>query len=185
MTKVNYLIRNYKRFVQLPWSSNISGSQRVWFVVYPPSEERNLRAQKQEFEYATVDAKHRWHLVDITDYTAQFISQHEYKESYFNEPDAAESIEEDIKDHIVEILKKELQSSEVDDNTVVAIIGTSSLFGFTHISSIISIIDNYIKGRLLVFFPGIYDKNQYRFMDARDGFNYMAVPITCDEGMMI
>ena len=30
-------------------------------------------------------------------------------------------------------------------------------------------------------FPGDYERNLYRFMDARDGFNYMAVPITCAE----
>ena len=184
MTKVQQLIKNYQGFVYLPWSSNISGSQRIWFAVYPSSEDRHVRAQKKEFECATEDAKHRWHLVDITDAPAKFISQHDYREAYFKEPDAAESLEDDIKEYVIEILKKELLSPEVDENTVVAVIGTGSLFGFTHISSIISQIDNFIKGRLLVFFPGIYEKNQYRFMDARDGFNYMAVPITCDEGML-
>lgn len=185
MTKVQQLIKNYQRFVKLPWSSNISGSQRVWFAVYPPSEERKIRAQKQEFECVTADSKHKWHLVDITSAPATFISQHEYMDSYFRNPDAAENLEDDFKEYLVLLLKKELQSSDVDDNTIVAIIGFSSLFGFAHISPIISRIDNFIKGRLLVFFPGVYDKNQYRFMDARNGFNYMAIPITCDEGMLI
>ena len=42
---------------------------------------------------------------------------------------------------------------------------------------------NEIKGRLLLFFPGEYDGNNcYRMLDARDGWNYLATPITCHEG---
>ena len=35
-----------------------------------------------------------------------------------------------------------------------------------------------IKGRLVVFFPGQFERNNYRLLDARDGWNYLAVPIT-------
>ena len=34
------------------------------------------------------------------------------------------------------------------------------------------------RGRLVVFFPGQYEQNNYRLLDARDGWNYMAVPIS-------
>jgi hypothetical protein len=37
---------------------------------------------------------------------------------------------------------------------------------------------------MLVFFPGEYTNNVYRFMDARDGFNYMAIPITSTESFI-
>ena len=185
MTKVQQLVHNYQRFVHLPWPTNIAGSQRVWFAVYPPTEERNVRAQISEFEIATRDAHHKWSLIDLTNIPAIFISEHGYRESYFNEPETVSSIEDDLKDYIVSFLRTEFKSPDNDENTVVAIMGTGALFGFTHISSIISAIDTTIKGRLLVFFPGVYEKNQYRFMDARDGFNYMAIPITCDEGNLI
>ena len=33
-------------------------------------------------------------------------------------------------------------------------------------------------GRLVVFFPGQFEQNNYRLLDARDGWNYLAVPIT-------
>ena len=39
-----------------------------------------------------------------------------------------------------------------------------------------------MKGRLLVFFPGVYEQNNYRLLDARDGWNYLAFPITASEG---
>ena len=35
-----------------------------------------------------------------------------------------------------------------------------------------------VTGRLVVFFPGEYEQNNYRLLDARDGWSYMAVPIT-------
>jgi len=31
-----------------------------------------------------------------------------------------------------------------------------------------------------VFFPGQLEQNNYRLLDARDGWNYMAVPISID-----
>lgn len=185
MKHIKQLIDNYSSFVKLPWSTNISGCQRVWFAVYPPAEERRLRAHIPEFDYATRDARHEWHLIDITHVSSKFISNHKYRESYFEDPDAIASIDEDLKDDIISFLKKELTSSETDANTVIAVIGTGSLFGFTHISPILASIDSYIEGRLLIFFPGVYEKNMYRFMDAREGFDYMAIPITCDEGIIL
>jgi hypothetical protein len=38
-------------------------------------------------------------------------------------------------------------------------------------------IEDLVPGRLLVLFPGEYNEPQYRFLDARDGWNYLAVPI--------
>jgi hypothetical protein len=57
----------------------------------------------------------------------------------------------------------------------------ASLFDFMRVSSLIDRVEDSVRGRLLVFFPGEYQRNIYRFMDARDGFNYMAVPITSTE----
>ena len=38
-----------------------------------------------------------------------------------------------------------------------------------------------VAGRLLIFFPGSYENNNYRLLDAYDGWNYLAVPITADK----
>jgi hypothetical protein len=35
-----------------------------------------------------------------------------------------------------------------------------------------------VAGRLLIFFPGEHQGNSYRLLDARDGWNYLATPIT-------
>jgi hypothetical protein len=68
---------------------------------------------------------------------------------------------------------------------VVAVTGLSSLFDFMRVSSLIDRVEDSVRGRLLVLFPGEYSGNVYRFMDARDGFNYMAVPITSTESFLI
>jgi hypothetical protein len=52
------------------------------------------------------------------------------------------------------------------------------------VSSLIERVEDGVRGRLLVFFPGEYRHNVYRFMDARDGFNYMASPITSTESFL-
>ncbi|MCX6963693.1 MAG: DUF1788 domain-containing protein, partial [Verrucomicrobia bacterium] len=71
-----------------------------------------------------------------------------------------------------------------DSTSVVALAGLSSLFDFMRVSTLIDRVEDSISGRLLVFFPGEYQRNIYRFMDARDGFNYMAVPITSTESFI-
>jgi hypothetical protein len=71
----------------------------------------------------------------------------------------------------------------VDEDTVVAVHGAGSFFGFTHLSEVLSKVRNHIRGRLVVFFPGEYEDNNYRLLDARDGCNYLAVPITLHNGV--
>lgn len=185
MSQINNLIANYRRHVGLPWQPNLAGRQRVWFAVYPPSEERRLRAHIREFEIATEESKHRWKLVNITDLPARWLAAHEYRDAYFEEPTALSMIEQDLKASVVSYLKEACQAKHADSDTLVAVLGAGSLFGFTHLSSVIADLEDSIRGRLLIFFPGEYERNVYRFMDARDGFNYMAVPITCSEGLQI
>ena len=94
-------------------------------------------------------------------------------------------MEEDIRDCVVKELRTALEAKDVDAETVVAVQGAGALYGFAHVSPIIERIEDAIRGRLLVFFPGEYERNLYRFMDARDGFNYMAVPITSNESELL
>ena len=42
---------------------------------------------------------------------------------------------------------------------------------------------NNVQGRLLVLFPGEYENNNYRLLDARPGWNYQAVPITANQSL--
>ena len=141
-------------------------------------------AHIQEFQVATIHAGHKWHSVDLTVLPAKWLAENPDRDEYFAEPAALQAVEEEIRAHAIDIIRDALYASGVDDETVVAVQGVGALFGFSHVSPIISGVEDSIRGRLLVFFPGEYERNLYRFMDARDGFNYMASPITSNESML-
>lgn len=61
--------------------------------------------------------------------------------------------------------------------------GVGSLFGLARVSSVVEGIKDAVGGRLVVFFPGEYhpENHAYRLLDARDGWNYLAVPLLAKE----
>ena len=56
-------------------------------------------------------------------------------------------------------------------------------FGFARVSLVLKEVVKDIRGRLVVFFPGEFEDNNYRLLDARDGWNYLAVAITLHNGV--
>ena len=64
---------------------------------------------------------------------------------------------------------------------MVGLSGLAALFGIIRVSALIEQVERFVRGRLLVFFPGEWEGNHYRFLDARDGWNYRAVPITANK----
>src|SRR5690349_13416343 len=87
MSTIDRLLKNYSRQVNLPWSVNTAGKQRVWFAVYPPEEERRVRARLRQFESLTLEAKHGWVTVDLTPVLPEWLAAHEYREAIFSEPE--------------------------------------------------------------------------------------------------
>src|SRR3954454_17742364 len=86
MSRVDDLIHNYERFVQLPWPSGLAPAQRVWMAVYPPEDERRLRLHLPEFETASKAAGHGWVNIDITNAFEEWMAIHEYRDAYFSNP---------------------------------------------------------------------------------------------------
>ena len=76
-----------------------------------------------------------------------------------------------------------ISSATDPGNTVFALTGVGGLYGVGRVSDLISAIEAQVVGRLLCFFPGQHSENSYRFLDARDGWNYLAVPITSEESI--
>lgn len=181
MSEIEGLVREYGKFVRLPWDASLAGPQKVWFAIYEPSQERRLRLRLDEFAIATRGSGHEWHPVDLTDAFAHWMAQHEYREEYFAQPEDMELALEDFADAVVAQLTTALSAPEVDSNTVVALVGVASLFGLVRASTVLDRVTQAIRGRLLVFFPGQHEGSNYRLLDARDGWNYLAVPITSRE----
>jgi hypothetical protein len=180
MGRIEELADKYAQHISTPWQTNIAGAQRVIMLVYDKELERTLRARKVAFENATRDAGHDWHEVDISTVFADWISRDEYREAYFEAPEDLQlKLEADFAEVVADRIRSTLTLPEVTDNSVVAVFGVGALFGFTRLSKVMKLLEGpEIRGRLLIFFPGQYDRNNYRLLDARDGWNYLAVPIT-------
>lgn len=189
MSRIESLSEAYRKHIAAPWARGLSGAQKVIVLVYDKSEERRLRAKKQLFEIATREANQKWIEVDLINVFPQWMGNQEYKDAYFESPDdlsikiGTNSSEFTL--YVANELRKVLVVADVDEQTVVAVFGAAGLYGFSHVSDVIRHIENDIKGRLLLFFPGEFDNNNYRLMDARDGWNYHAVPITIHHGGLI
>lgn len=106
-----------------------------------------------------------------------------YAEEYFESPELlGQGVLDDFKQVVVGKINNALDHLANAEDAVLALHGVASLFGFLRISEMLPLVEGHIRGRLLVFFPGVYDQDNYRLLDARDGWNYHAVPIIASEG---
>lgn len=184
MGRIEELAARYRGQIGAPWQRNLAGDQKAIFVVYPKTDERKLRARLEQFEVETKRAGHEWCLVDLTDTFARWMADTDYREVYFEEPDTmGMKLRSDFLHYAAGRLRAALTAECVNDDTVVAVQGIACLFGFTRVSLVLREVVNDIRGRLVVFFPGDYENNNYRLLDARDGWNYLAVPITLYNGV--
>ena len=184
MGRIENLATRYRSHIGAPWQRNLAGDQKATFVVYPKTDERKLRARMDLFEMATTSTGHRWRLLDLSDTFARWMAHTDYRNAYFEEPETlAMKLRSDFVRYAASRLSEALTAEGIDDDTVVAVHGVASLFGFTRVSLVLKEVIKDIRGRLLVFFPGEYENNNYRLLDARDGWNYLAVPITLHNGV--
>ena len=179
MSRIDELAEQYERHISAPWQRNLAGAQRIVFVVYPKEDERRLMVKMKEFEHRTKAAGHGWREVDFTNLFPKWMAAEEYREEYFLHPeDLALKYDSEFAEACAAHLREALQAEEIKDDTVVAVYGVAGLYGFTRLHYVLQKIESHITGRLVVFFPGAFDQNAYRLLDARDGWNYLATPIT-------
>lgn len=184
MGRIEELANRYRNHISAPWQLNLAGDQKAIFVVYPKEDERKLRARLELFEMATIDAGHKWKSFNFTKTFSTWMANTEYRELYFETPeDLTMKLGSDFVLFAAQELRNVLTDPDVNSNTVVAVHGVASLYGFTQVSLVIKKVVHDIRGRLLLFFPGEFDNNNYRLLDARDGWNYLAVPITLHNGV--
>lgn len=184
MSRIEELANRYRNHIAAPWQRNLAGEQKTIFIVYPKTDERKLRARLELFETETIKARHKWKPFDFTKTFARWMSSLEYKEVYFEEPeDLTIPLQSDFLHFVASELREVLTSDDVDSDTVVAVYGVASLYGLTKVSHVLKEVVRYIRGRLVLFFPGEFENNNYRLLDARDGWNYLAIPITLHNGV--
>ncbi len=179
MARIEDLADRFGRHIATPWQRTVSGAQRVVMLVYDKELERTLRARKVAFETATRQAGHDWHELDISEAFAAWMAADDYREEYFAAPEDLQlKLQAEFPEYVAERLRAILNGPDVTYDSVVALFGVGALFGFARLSHILKMVESDIKGRLVVFFPGHLERSNYRLLDARDGWNYMAMPIT-------
>lgn len=181
MNKVKRLLRSYTQFIAIPWRPDIAAAQRVIFCVYDEGDELQFRARIDEFELATRQAGHDWACFDLTNAFPEWMQNEDYASSYFAEPELLQDLmPEELLDFIENSFDAWAAQIPLTETTVVSLMGVGSLFGFVKVKDCIDRLAPRVQGRLVVFFPGSYENNNYRLLDGYDGWNYLAVPITAD-----
>ena len=184
MNKLKRLLKTYSQFIEIPWRSDAAAAQRVIFCVYDETDELQLRSRIDEFELATQQAEHGWACFDLTDSFSEWMSTEDYANSYFQEPELLNDLlPDEFLDYIEKSFDQWAVNVPVTGSTVVALQGVGTLFGFAKVKDCIDRLAPKIPGRLVVFFPGSYENNNYRLLDGYDGWNYLAVPITADRNI--
>lgn len=183
MGRIEDLADSYERHITAPWQRNLAGAQKAIFVVYPKEDERKLRARIKDFEVRTRNAGHHWKQVDLTPLFSQWMANEEYREMYFEDPDDLKlKLDTEFLGFVAGKVRDALTSDDAGEDTVVAVLGAASLYGFLHISEVLEKVTNSIRGRLLLFFPGTFEQDTYSLLGARSGWNYLATPITHRHG---
>lgn len=181
MSKLKRLVKNYGEFVDLPWRDDAAAAQRVIFAVYGEQEELALRAKIDEFELVSRDAGHDWIRFDLTDSFPQWMATQRYAKRYFERPELLNTLLPRYLDWLAKEFEQQIEAKKAGSNSVIALQGVGSLFGFLKVKSVVDRLSPMVPGRLLVLFPGSYEGDNYRLLDGYDGWNYLATPITAEK----
>jgi hypothetical protein len=175
LSSVEELLDDFKKRLTVPWRDDEPPAGRVWILWYDKANERRVRGRLREFQLAAEQAGKGWREIDISPRFGAWVAQQPWFERLAKRPGSLSTVLPQFEDHLAETVRSELSACGRDD--ILASTGIASLFGLTRASSLIGKIVPNVPGRLLVTFPGAHRGGIYRLLDARDGWNYLAVPI--------
>lgn len=186
MARFDQLLESYRRRISLPPQKGLPLSQRIWFVVYPPEDERRMVNRITDFEIATRDQNRGWRHLDFTGAFADWMDTFdpEERDACLAEPEIVENYADPgFRDFLNDRLREALQAvpSEEAGHSVIAVSGLMDLYDFVHVSDVLDSLESHLQGIIVLFFPGERDGNTYRFLGARTGWNYLAIPILAED----
>jgi hypothetical protein len=173
------LLRHFEAQVRTPWRADVPPAGRVWILWYEKALERRVRGRLHEIEEATRAAGHGWTHLDLAPLFPRWLAQHDLFADLLTMPDELRGLLPDLAQAVTAEVRTALHRCARDD--LMTLSGCGALFGFMRISALIGSVEAEIPGRLLLLFPGHYAKGIYRLLDAREGWNYHAVPIPAAE----
>ena len=175
--RLSKLLSSFESHISIPWPAAVSADERTIFLVYNKQDELKLRARVEEFEQASTKHNHPWQLLDLTHSFEQWMADQDYKETYFEDPEYLKGLYDDFADELVEKLITQVEATQSEDG-VIALLGCGTLFGFASVSGVVEALAEKVTGRLVVFFPGEVENNNYQLLDAKDGWGYHATAIS-------
>lgn len=175
--RLSKLLSSFESHISIPWPVAVSADERTIFLVYNKQDELKLRARAEEFEQACTTHNHPWQLLDLTHSFEHWMAEQDYKETYFEDPEYLKGLYGDFADELVEKLIIQVEATQSEDG-VIALLGCGTLFGFASVSGVVEALAEKVTGRLVVFFPGEVENNNYQLLDAKDGWGYHATAIS-------
>lgn len=175
MATFDEILTHYRRYVGLPWQQDVPPAGRVWIVWYEKSLERRVRGQLHEFQHMTRASGHGWVHLDLAGLFPVWLAGHEFFQALLDQPEEIRGLLPEFESNLADTVREALRSCQSND--VLALTGCGSLFGLARVSTLIAHVAPSIPGRLLLTFPGRHARGVYRLLDARDGWNYHAIPI--------
>jgi hypothetical protein len=169
------LLRHFERQAALPWRDDLAPEYRVWILHYDPALERRVRRRVAEFEAIARRHAKGWFTLDLAALVAPWFAAHPLFAALVEEPDELSGLLKEFGDHVTATVRERLAA--VGPADILALLGAGALFGLMRLSALIETVASAVPGRLLIFFPGRFEGNSYRLLDARGGWNYRATPI--------
>ncbi|QDM40804.1 DUF1788 domain-containing protein [Altererythrobacter sp. TH136] len=175
MASFEEIMSAYRRHLSLPWASNLSDAERTWILWYAPALERRITAQAIEFEQAAREAGYGWRQVELSSLIPSWLATNRHARRLMKRPNEIAALSGDLLSHLTQAIRTQAEAQSERD--ILALFGAGALFGLVSVASVIETAAPFIRGRLLVAFPGVYEGGRYRLLDARDSWNYHATPI--------
>lgn len=169
------LLGHFEAQLRTPWRTDVPPAGRVWILWYDKALERRVRGRIHEFEEATRATGHGWTHLDLAPLFPRWLAQHDFFADLLTMPDELRGLLPDFAMAVTAEVRAALGQCGPDH--LMALSGCGALFGLMRISALIGSVETEIPGRLLLLFPGDYARGIYRLLDAREGWNYHAVPI--------
>ncbi len=175
MSTVEDLLGAFRERLRVPWREDEAPDGRVWMLWYAKEHERRIRGRLGEFRLAAAHAGKGWHELDLAPAFGEWVAQQRWFERAAKLPGTLSTVIGQFETANAQRVRDALDATGPND--ILALTGVASLFGLTRAQDLIAKVANAIPGRLLVTFPGVHRDGIYRMLDARDGYNYLAVPI--------
>lgn len=175
MSTVEELLAAFRRRLDVPWRPDEPPAGRVWILWYAKEHERRVHGRLGEFSEAARDAGKGWWEFDLAPLFGKWVAAQRWFERAAKKPSTLSTVLPQFEQHLVGQVRTELDQCGPDDLLVLT--GVASLFGLLRSSTLIAQVTDRVPGRLVVTFPGTHQGGIYRLLDARDGWNYLAVPI--------